>query len=196
MMNKSTLSLGLALFLVSEITGAMVCNQSGLKQASAPEVIKCFLENDYLGGRLGGKNSVFNPSFLTAWEGEAGWDMAVLTDSYDFKAIPCPAKSSKTAQCFKVNYKVWGTITSGQEVIDPSATVRMEHMEFLVDFQSKDAAWRVLNPEPFPPHVSISAMSKHLQKLVDDFNSSKKEKKSSWMNKLLKSLERLEKIKP
>ncbi len=124
--------------------------------ATAEETVRAYVELDGAGARL---TSTSWPKVLPyiSWTEEAGWDSAVVIESYRIRP---PRNGGEKAATIAVEYQVLGRLSG-----EYTASRRTETVRFRLERTSR--GWKIKEPDTLPPHVLQQAMVKHLEATKD-----------------------------
>jgi len=120
--------------------------------ATPEETVKAYCDLDAKGVRLTSTTWSKVLPYIS-WTEEAGFDRAVVISGF---TVQKARMNSEKAATVAVEYQVLGTL-AGEYV----ASRRSETVRFTVAMT--DRGWRISSPDFMPPHVSDTAMVKHLE---------------------------------
>ena len=131
--------------------------------ASAKAVVEEYCELDYNGARIGGHPELNRRySSLVSWEAEPGWDTVFIISSYH---VGEPIKRGIFA-LVEVQYNVVGR--SDQEEVTKGSAFQ-EKVEYRL---ARDGNIWKIDLGLVPPHVSLTEVILHLEKLLADESDS------------------------
>lgn len=168
------------------------CSNKDLATLSAEQTLACFLSLDAKGSRLSSRSEKFSPRELTNWEAEPGWDTLNVVDRYEFKSTPC-SEIKESKACFSVNYFEWAEISSSFKLPSLPKQATLKSMNF--ELSQINKIWKIKNPGPFMPHVSVSAVLKHLELLANKLSKADKVKTYNAHEKIWKVIHKLETLR-
>ena len=145
------------------VTSLCFAQQADLKlknNNSADKIIQTYCNSDFNGARLSNKNYKESgiATIIIPGEGaEPGWDTATIVSGFRLLSTSPSGKGVKIT----VRYNVIGELDGASEFTKDNKTE-----DYVFHVKQVNNAWKLVNPDDLPPHISAETAIRHLEHLV------------------------------